>query len=150
MSTQTSKKQPKIQTIENNDEIKRLLEWISKNWIEWKMLCNPAIIETDSRIKRRKWVEALKELAKANFPTLILVFMTKCYYMEGEAKQVIEKAIIQRILSTWDENAIDEFIGCLSKVDNWDARELSIPEEVKAQSEENCKKEIDDWLNSKQ
>lgn len=146
MNTQTDEKRVLNQET-RGDEIKRLIEWVSKNWDEWKMLCNPAITETDTRAKRRKWVEALKSFAKADFPTLILVFMTKCYYMEGDARQVVEGAIVQRILSTWDENTIDKFTGYLCKFDNWDARELPISDEKKSEREERHKKEIDDWLN---
>ncbi len=39
-----------------NEEMKRLVEWISKHWDEWKMLCNPAITDTDTRAKRRIWI----------------------------------------------------------------------------------------------
>lgn len=113
------------------------------------MLCNPRISDTDTRNKRRKWVEALKNFSKADFPTLILVFMTKCYYMEGQAKEAVEGAIVQRILSTWSENAIEEFIHYLSKMDNWDARELPTSEEDKADREEQKRKEIANWLNPK-
>jgi hypothetical protein len=131
-----------------NEEMKRLVEWISKHWDEWKMLCNPAITDTDTRAKRRKWVSALKSLVKADFPSLILVFMTKCYYMEGRAKQVIEGAVVQRILSTWDETIVDEFISYLSKVDYWDARELPASEETKEKKEKKEQEEINSWLNS--
>lgn len=131
-----------------NEEMKRLVEWISKHWDEWQMLCNPAITDTDIRAKRRKWVSALKSLAKADFPSLILVFMTKCYYMEGRAKQVIEGAVVQRILSTWDETIVDEFIAYLTKVGCWDARELPASEETKAKKEKKEQEEINSWLNS--
>ena len=131
-----------------NEEMKRLVEWISKHWDEWKMLCNPAITDTDTRAKRRKWVSALKSLAKADFPSLILVFMTKCYYMEGRAKQVIEGAVVQRILSTWDETIVDEFIAYLTKADCWDARELPASEETKEKKEKKEQEEINSWLNS--
>lgn len=67
--------------------------------------------------------------------------------MEGDAKQAVEGAVIQRILSTWDENTIDDFIGYLCKHDNWNARELPISEDKKPEREERHRKEIDDFLN---
>ena len=90
---------------------------------------------------------SLKSFAKADFPTLILVFMTKSYYMEGEAKQAVEGAVVQRILSTWDENTIDEFVNYLSKFDNWDARDIPLPDEKKPAREKRREREIDSWLN---
>lgn len=130
-----------------NEELQKLITWASENWDEWKMLCNPAITDTETRTQRRKWVESIKKLSKAGFPALILVFMTKCYYMDGESKQVVEGAIIKRLLNTWDENAIDEFISYLCKFDNWNARELPITEDIKLSRDEMDREEIDRLLN---
>ena len=52
-----------IEQKKKNEEMLRLIKWVSKNWYEWKMLCNPAITDTEIRTKRRKWVEALKGFA---------------------------------------------------------------------------------------
>lgn len=134
-------------TTEQLDEINRLVQWILKNWKEWKMLCHPAISDADTRAKRQAWIEALKKFSKSGFPALILVFMTKCYYMEGEAKEVIESAVINRILATWDENTIDYFISYLTKVDNWDSRELPIVKERKDKIEELQRIQTENWLN---
>lgn len=135
------------QQMENNAEMQRLVKWVSSHWDEWKMLCNPAITETDTRTKRRKWIEALKSFAKADFPALILVFMTKCYYMGNEAKQVVEEVIARRILTTWDENAINDFTNCLSKIDIWNARKLPNTDEMEALLETTDKAEIERFLN---
>lgn len=134
---------PRIKT----DETERLINWISKNQDDWRMLCHPAITDTQKRHHRRRWVEALRNFAKADFPHLMLVFMTKCYYMEGEARRAVEGAVIRRILSTWDENAINEFTDYLCRMDSWDARELPKLGEESEENKEYKKASLEKLIN---
>lgn len=129
------------------EELKRLVNWISKNWDDWRLLCDPYITDTSSMFKRRVWVAALKNLAKERFPSLVLVFMTKCYCIEGRAKEAIEGAVIHRILSTWDDRAIDEFVDYLGKVVNWDARELPNMFATDEERDERYRKEREELFN---
>ena len=90
---------------EKQNETYRLIQWITKHWEEWELLCGL----TRKEIKASELRKILESLVNESLYQIALVAITAGYWY-FPVSQAIEKCMFTKIADSWEDETLKELI----------------------------------------